>query len=327
MEVIYNAAASLINAAPMYESKSFDTGGIVAAYKRIVERVLPKYEDPSHPGFTAKINSIKAFYNDLQDQKNIDMLAESSKKTLDLIKLNLKSFVEDYVRNASTGVSGGRLNGEVQAMSQDMSQDMFDVYEKPSLAPQSMYSKPVDEYAPVLNDDLTPAQVETPTTLINNDFVEQLGKNHFKLKPSANARRNMEDTANLLRSTIIGSNGSVLPEIETKISNNFVHYYNECLNTFEAIRPSNKIRNASNPDSIRPPVLIVLVKELAKAVNDEDDEAVRKYTYSIIQWYLLHNETKGVDLPSYNNMLNVIKTTDDTYKMFVRDINKQLRNL
>lgn len=91
--------------------------------------------------------------------------------------------------------------------------------------------------------------------------------------------------------------------------------------TYEAIKHDNNIINGNIQ---RPPIMKVLVDDIIQSL---DTDELDKYVFSLIQWYLLHNETKGINLPAYKEMLDIIRTSDDSLKQFTDMLNMHLYHL
>ena len=113
------------------------------------------------------------------------------------------------------------------------------------------------------------------------------------------------------------------------MQNAFKEYAATQLTSYEAIKNGNAIINraARTKKSIRPNIIKLLVNQMIEALISKKEEEINRYTFSLIQWYLLHNETKGIGLTQYNTMLQTMRTPDESLKPFIDMLNSYLYHL
>ena len=109
-----------------------------------------------------------------------------------------------------------------------------------------------------------------------------------------------------------------------KIDMSFDQYRTDLLRSVEAISSDNKILSNKN---IRPPILGLLVKSLNASAEFKDaDSPIQSHIWAIITWYLMHNNVKGINLKSYQDVINKICSDDDEFKPFIEDLNKFIKH-
>ena len=108
-----------------------------------------------------------------------------------------------------------------------------------------------------------------------------------------------------------------------EIENAFKTYATKELKSIEAIKPNNKLLSKSS--NIRPNMLWLLVAQLYKVLDTKETPAIEAQVHCIIQWYLLHNDTKGIDSDEYKTMLKTVRTRDADLLHFIQDVNTFLR--
>jgi hypothetical protein len=114
---------------------------------------------------------------------------------------------------------------------------------------------------------------------------------------------------------------STLP---TDLSNNFIDYFNKYVNKFESIKLDNEIVRRST--ALRPPLFHDLVVDLLTQYESKNPnpEKIKLTTNSIIEWYLTHNNVRGIELDSYDALLMKLSTDSDEHKHFIYRINSYL---
>ena len=119
------------------------------------------------------------------------------------------------------------------------------------------------------------------------------------------------------------------------INNAFDDYKSTQVLAYESIKHNNKIiaskANVSDA-SIRPILLNMPTAYLIKEFPADDSyvidkEKINKYVFSIIQLYLLHNNTNGINIAEYDEMIKAMKSKDNSVGEFIRDLNSYLRHL
>ena len=132
--------------------------------------------------------------------------------------------------------------------------------------------------------------------------------------------------------TPTGTLESMQPDLYTKVTaqtrpnealfntlqNLFDDYYMNEITTYEAIKRDNNILKNVN---IRPPYIDVLVKDLLNWLYKIKAVDLKMCVFSLIQWYLIHNETKGITLTEYDELIKLMPTSDEDVVPFNRDFN------
>ena len=273
--------------------------GIIPVYKKIIDDVLPKYKNISFNNYNPylkTINAIEAFYADLTNPDNIKALVESNKRTLDYIFENLINYISN-ISNKTTG-------GATQSIDKNAAANL-----QPTNYQTTNY-QPKEQVA---------------------DFLQPTNYQPTNYQPTNYQTTNYQTTN--YQTTNYQPKEQVADFLQTKekqsIKQYFSDYFDECVYSYDNIRLNNAIvltKDYVTNESIRPLNLIILVTELAEAVNDFENNTgtqkdIKLCVYSIIQWYLLHNETKGIDLKSYDIYLHTIPYDD---KEFIKEINMYL---
>ena len=292
--------------------------GVIPTYKKIVDDVLPKYKNISFGEFKPyikTIDAIEAFYADLTNSDNIDALVESNKKTLNYIFENLINYILSVSTDAigftdAKGFTGGATipsYRRAKSLSEQISSQIID---------RNLFNKTSD----IKNLDanfssltITPELSKTQMEEIYNTADQYM--EHLNKLPDNNSVTNF-----------------ITPHTKSTIKQYFSDYFDDCVKSYDDIRLNNTIiltKDYITSDAIRPLNLIILVTELADAfANSWDDTEQQKNiklcVYSIIQWYLLHNETRGIDLKSYDIMQRIIPPYDGFHKDFINELNLYL---
>jgi hypothetical protein len=161
------------------------------------------------------------------------------------------------------------------------------------------------------------ATVKQTLDVIYDDVMEYINQNNFKKGGDDHKYVEMQNdqpvdnryTKNQNSSTMVNEpKQSGVLTIGDILKTAFNSYETTQVNTYEAIKHDNAIinENARNGKSIRPYIMGTLVRDLLKAVNANDTNDINRYVFSLIQWYLMHNETKGITLDAYDEMLAVM---------------------
>ena len=243
------------------------TTGIYPFYKRIVDNVLPKYENDAlfknDQKITNLIASIKSFVFALE--ADADNISGDVDKTLNIIYDNLIQYINTIV--AKTGGEEIKSTKELTILEFNKS--------------------------PVELHKSAPSTVLTPIELIEN--------NTYNILP-AQATQPLANLDNPL-SAIYATIKEKMPEdYADKIRAHFDTYKQNRISSVEAIKKNNRIititesNDVNKANLIRPQLLLVLVKKIAGDLSESN-------IYSTINFYLVHNETYGITLKEYDAMM------------------------
>ena len=190
---------------------------------------------------------------------------------------------------------------------------------------------------------LREARIDT-LNIVCNDLLRYIKKQTNSKKQDGIKGGDGTDSAAVAVAKVI--NNLPVPNLENKLSvenlparpltqeeiitirDAFKSYATEALVSIEAIKINNRIRKQKENESIRPNMLWLLVKKLHKILNNPSSskEDIKTQVHCIIQWYLLHNETKGINLDKYKEMKKILQTHDNAALIpFVKDVNSFLR--
>jgi hypothetical protein len=130
---------------------------------------------------------------------------------------------------------------------------------------------------------------------------------------------------------------TTLNKMKQHIQDTFTKYLNEELQSYETIKHNNNILNKNL--FVRPEIIKLLVKQMINALvfletnnllAEEKilaNERFERCTFSLIQWYLLHNDTRGINLPEYTEMHKELNVAGEELKAFMDDLNMFLYGL
>ena len=310
-----------------YSTKNYTTG-IYPCYKHIVNEVLPKYEN--NEIFNGDINiknigaSIRAFMYALD--KDIPNIDADVNKTLDIIYNNLIDYINGIL---TTGrATGGSVTGGVTNTSVLDAYNAANVEQLNALNTKQPFSvldtKQLTYVEPVLTN-VEPAKytIDAVVDKIKQPVVEVVN-NTYTILPAAGADRTIAEIHADIRARLSAI------DYATAIKEHFMTYKLERISSVEAIKKNNKIITTS-ADSvngaalIRPQLLLALVKKISMDILQPD--ILRANVYSTINFYLVHNNTVGITLKEYDDMIQMLGSLgDDKYLYFLRAIRQELQH-
>ncbi len=105
-------------------------------------------------------------------------------------------------------------------------------------------------------------------------------------------------------------------DLSNDMSNNFKSYFDERVNMFESI----KILTDFKPE--QPTLAKYLIDDLLAqyTLGLRSDKKIKLITYSIIDWYLSHNNARGIASDAYDTMMMKVQSEDGIYDYFISDI-------
>ncbi len=329
--------------------------GAIPAYKAVVKDVLPKYEE--FPKFKKQCEAIRTFVTALESSANVNAVSEAIDKTMEAIQNNAYTFVQNKInelgRQGVQGVQGGKGPGEPVMTDSRLQRTASELDNPFNMNPKNNQAQQNDDvWTPPAVSGVTNVETAKPDTQTNQTTQKPIpmydnGTPMFTVTNGVYVLNPPPGVAVVTNAAIL-ANLTTVSNAAQHLKAYFKRYPEECVDSIEAIRINNNILKKSFSNgvftynaSVTPPILMVVLEELADDLkyltpdqlasdsipDTPTGKKVKASVFALVQWYLLHNNTKGIDLAEYDQMNDAIRTTDDTYKNFVREINEFISHL